>query len=70
MIEGDLNLLIDINKDEMNAIISALYIRIVTNTEVLNITISDKYKDNLMKKISYLQKLYDKYNVMVNLSLE
>ncbi|GEM_PF-3297755 len=61
MIEGDLNLLIDINKDEMNAIISALYIRIVTNTEVLNITISDKYKDNLMKKISYLQKLYDKY---------
>ncbi len=63
-------MLVDICKEEMNIITRALLLKIVADTEFLKSASSQEIVNLLNSEISGLQKLYDKYNVMVNLSLE
>lgn len=61
--------LVDICKEEMNIIAKALLMKIIADTESLNIASSEENVNILNQEMSELQKLYDKYNVMANLDL-
>lgn len=61
---------VDISKEEMNVITKALSNKIIANTEFLKIASSQECVDSFNSEISELQRLYDKYTVMVTLIYE